>query len=236
GLPARQLAPGAETDAASGGAARQRDDEIRPEALDLLRDARLRAGPHANHRDDRGNTDDDAEHREGAPQLVDAQRADGDADALPDAHAASSSAGSAARTRAASRGDATRPGAGPALASGHTGVEQRQLDVLEGARPGQEVELLEDEADLCVPDPRERVRREAGDVLAVDDVPTGGGRVETAEEVHEGGLAGTRWPHHRDELAGLDGDGNAAEGVDGVRPEVVVLRQAVDGDDRSGHG
>src|SRR5437867_3948778 len=123
-----------------------------------------------------------------------------------------------------------------ALARGHTGVEQRQLDVLEGARPGQEVELLEDEADLCVPDPRERVRREAGDVLAVDDVPTGGGRVETAEEVHEGGLAGTRWPHHRDELAGLDGDGNAAEGVDGVRPEVVVLRQAVDGDDRSGHG
>src|SRR5213596_905005 len=44
----RQLAPGAETDAARGGAARQRDDEIRPEALDLLRDARLRAGAHAN--------------------------------------------------------------------------------------------------------------------------------------------------------------------------------------------
>src|SRR5207249_4193762 len=78
----RQLAPGAETDAARGGAARQRDDEIRPEALDLLRDARLRAGAHANHRDDGGNTDDDAEHREGAPQLVDAQRADGNADAL----------------------------------------------------------------------------------------------------------------------------------------------------------
>src|SRR5207245_497283 len=104
----RELAPGAEANAARGDAARQRDDEVRPQALDLLGDPRLGARAHADHRDDGGDTDDDAEHREGAPERVDAQRADGDANALPDAHASSSSTGSEARTRSASRGDATR--------------------------------------------------------------------------------------------------------------------------------
>src|SRR3989442_1536633 len=99
----RELAPGAEANAARGDAARQRDDEVRPQALDLLGDPRLGARAHADHRDDGGDTDDDAEHREGAPERVDAQRADGDANALPDAHAASSSTGSEARTRSASR-------------------------------------------------------------------------------------------------------------------------------------
>src|SRR5213083_2632072 len=49
-------------------------------------------------------------------------------------------------------GGEARPGAGAAVAGGHTRVEQGQLDVLEGGRPGEEVELLEDEADLRVPD------------------------------------------------------------------------------------
>jgi hypothetical protein len=38
------------------------------------------------------------------------------------------------------------------------GVEQRQLDVLERGRRGQQVELLEDEPDAGVPDAREVVR------------------------------------------------------------------------------
>src|SRR5437762_532346 len=133
------------------------------------------------------------------------------------------------------QGGEARPGAGAAVAGGHTRVEQGQLDVLEGGRPGEEVELLEDEADLRVPDPRERVRGEAGNVLAVDDVATGGRRVEAPEEVHEGGLPGTRRSHHRDELTVLDRHRDPAERVDRVRPQVVVLRQAFGGDDRSGH-
>src|SRR5207249_5723135 len=88
---------------------------------------------------------------------------------------------------------------------------------------------------ICVPDPRERVRGEAGNVLAVDDVATGGRRVEAPEEVHEGGLPGTRRSHHRDELTVLDRHRDPAERVDRVRPQVVVLRQAFGGDDRSGH-
>src|SRR5947199_272886 len=82
--------------------------------------------------------------------------------------------------------------AGAAMACGHARVLEGQLDVLERARPRQEVELLEDEADLRVPDPGERVRRQAGDILTAEHVAAGGGRVEAAQEVHEGGLAGAR--------------------------------------------
>src|SRR5213078_434352 len=80
--------------------------------------------------------------------------------------------------------------ASAAIARGHARVLEGQLDVLERARPRQEVELLEDEADLRVPDPGERVRRQAGDILTAEHVAAGGGRVEAAQEVHEGGLAG----------------------------------------------
>src|SRR5712691_2142855 len=103
----RELAAGAEPDPARGDAAREHDEEIRAEALNLLGHARLGAGADADHRDDGGDADDDAEHRERAPKLVDAQRADGDPDALPDAHAAASSAGCEARACSASSGAAT---------------------------------------------------------------------------------------------------------------------------------
>jgi len=111
-----------------------------------------------------------------------------------------------------------------------------ELDVLDGARPRQQVELLEDETDLGVPDPRELVGREARDVLAVEDVPARGGRVETAEEVHEGGLARARRAHDGHEVATLDRDRDTAEGMHRVGPEVVVLREPFAQDDGRGHG
>src|SRR5882724_1014300 len=128
-----------------------------------------------------------------------------------------------------------RTGAGAALPRGVPGVEQGQLDVLERGRPGQQVELLEDEADARVPDARELVRGESADALAVQHVLAGGRPVEAAQEVHEGRLARSRGPHHGDELAALDRDRHAAERVDGVRTEVIVLRQALGGDDRRRH-
>jgi len=50
-----------------------------------------------------------------------------------------------------------RPGAAAALAGGEAGVEQGKLDVLERGSCAEQVELLEDEPDLEVSDPRERV-------------------------------------------------------------------------------
>src|SRR5262245_51200054 len=105
----RELAAGAEPDTARGDATREDDDQVRPEALDLLGDAGLGSGADTDHGDDGGHADDDAEHRESAPELVHPERPAGNPDALPDAHAASSSsAGSWASVAAASRGSAAR--------------------------------------------------------------------------------------------------------------------------------
>ncbi len=53
--------------------ARQHDDEVGAQALDLLGHPGGGAGPDRHHGDDRADADDDAEHGERAPQLVHAQ-------------------------------------------------------------------------------------------------------------------------------------------------------------------
>src|SRR4029453_11649724 len=93
-------------------AAREHDDEVRPEALDLLGHARLRAGADSHHGDHRADADDDAEHGQGTPELFDPEGRAGDTAALPDAHAASSSSrGRDVSATAASTGSATRSSA-----------------------------------------------------------------------------------------------------------------------------
>src|SRR5438034_6261146 len=113
-------------------------------------------------------------------------------------------------------------------------VDMWELDVFEGARTGQEIVCLEDEPDLAVADPCELRPREAGDILAVQDVPAGRGRVETAEKVHEGGLPRAGGAHHRHELAALDLDRQATERMNRVWAEWIVLREPLGDDQRHG--
>src|SRR5262249_54398635 len=104
-----ELAALAHPDAARGGAAREHDDQVGSEALDLLGDPRLGAGPDTHHRDHRADADDDAQHGERAPQLVHPQGPQGDARALQRVHAiASSISCSTSRGRAASDAAASR--------------------------------------------------------------------------------------------------------------------------------
>jgi hypothetical protein len=103
------------------------------------------------------------------------------------------------------------------------GVEQRQLDVVERRRPRQQVEALEDEADLLVPDHRELVLRHAGNVHAVEEVLAARRTIEAAEDVHQRGLAGTRGPGDRHELSRLDVEVGAAQRADRDLTDVVSL-------------
>ena len=77
----------------------------------------------------------------------------------------------------------------PASARSGAAVEERELYVLERAGPGQEIEPLEHESDLSIPDACQRIPREMGDVVSVEGVAPGSQRVEAPQEVHEGGLA-----------------------------------------------
>ena len=51
----------------------------------------------------------------------------------------------------------------PPLLRAHAGVDQRQLDVVQAGGPRQQVEGLEDEADLLVADPGQLVVLQLGD-------------------------------------------------------------------------
>ncbi len=53
----------------------------------------------------------------------------------------------------------------------------------------------------------------------------GGRPIEPAEQLQERALATARRTHERDELAGLDGQGDAAQGVDGRLAERIGLRE-----------
>jgi hypothetical protein len=80
-------------------------------------------------------------------------------------------------------------------------VEQRQLDVLlrRGAR--QQVEALEDEAEVAAAQQGALVAVERLHRHAAEQVGAGGGRVQAAEDVHRGRLARAAGAHDGDELA-----------------------------------
>src|SRR5579864_5185284 len=92
-------------------------------------------------------------------------------------------------------------GAATSDARRYSAVLERKLDVLEGGRPRQQVELLEDEAEHPVADLRELGAAHARDVTAREDVAAGRGAVQAADDVHEGRFSRTRRSHDGDELA-----------------------------------
>ena len=77
------------------------------------------------------------------------------------------------------------PGAGFARLRPHAGVGERQLDVVEDRRLGQEVVALEDEADLAVTQGRQLVVAERRRVFTLEVVSSAAGPVEEAHDVHQ---------------------------------------------------
>ena len=103
-------------------------------------------------------------------------------------------------------------------------------------RPGEEVEGLEDEPDLLVPDAGQLVLVERGDVLSLQEILARRGFVETAQDVHQAGFPGAGGAHDGQEFALLDHIGHAPEGPDLGVPDLVGLDQVLELDDLLGHG
>src|ERR1700676_1130456 len=70
-----------------------------------------------------------------------------------------------------------------------SGVGERELHVGDRAGARDEVEALEDEADLAAAQVREVVLVEAADIDSIDQVAAAGGYVKAAEDVHQRALA-----------------------------------------------
>ena len=94
------------------------------------------------------------------------------------------------------------------------GDRQRQRHVLLGGQHRQEVEELEDEADVLAAQQRHVAVGERPDVLTRDPDRPAGRLVERRKEVHQGGFARTGGAHHGDELAGLHVEGDPLQRVD----------------------
>ena len=95
------------------------------------------------------------------------------------------------------------------------GDPQRQRHVLLGGQHRQQVEELEDEADVRPAQLRQLVVGHRRDVVAGDLDGAVGRLVEAGEDVHERRLARARRAHDGDELALRDVERDAAERVDG---------------------
>ena len=115
------------------------------------------------------------------------------------------------------------------------GDRQRQQDVLARVEDRQQVEGLEDEADLLAPQQRQRavVERRRARRRRASTVPLVG-RSSPASSVHERRLARARRAHDRREAAAREGDVDAGQRVDGDLALAVAAAQVGGGNDRFG--
>src|SRR6185503_17664288 len=151
-------------------------------------------------------------------RVVHESAGDGDALALAAGELARAMLGAIGQSDAIER----RTGALSPLVAVDPGVEQRELGVFQDRGAREEVEGLENEAELQVADLRELARGEGGDVFAVEPVFALGGRIEASEDVHQRRLAGARRSDDRDELAAIDLE------IDPVKRRHCVLAGVVD--------
>jgi hypothetical protein len=123
----------------------------------------------------------------------------------------------------------------PSLPPARTPVHQGHPDVVEGAGAGQQLEGLEDEADGAVAQLGQLVLAHRGDVAAAHPQHAGRRPVEPAEQVHQRRLAGAGRPDDGGVVAALDGEGDAAEGVDRDALELVGAGDVDSLESRCGH-
>lgn len=98
--------------------------------------------------------------------------------------------------------------------------EARQLDVVPDGQVGEQVEELEDDADVSPAIERPLPVGKGGDVAAADPDRPGGRRVDAGDEVKERRLPAAGRPDDREELAGGHGQVDGIEGDDRLRSRI----------------
>ena len=107
-------------------------------------------------------------------------------------------------------------------------VHQRQLYILYARGFRQEIVVLEDEANLAVAQDGSVVAAHLAHAHAIQVIFTLGRGVETAQLVEQGGFAGTRLTHNGNELALVDLEAYAFQGVDGFITHKKVAAHVVE--------
>ncbi len=112
-------------------------------------------------------------------------------------------------------------GAGPDLVRPGAVEQQRQTDVVGGGERRQQVEELEDETDPPPAPKGEVIVRHRGEGGALEQHVAGGGPVQARHDVQQRRLAGAGWAGDDEEVTGIDGQGDAPEGTDGLLATAV---------------
>src|ERR1051325_2868541 len=122
----------------------------------------------------------------------------------------------------------------PAAIGRQAGIDQRELDIAQRVRARQQVERLKDEADFLIANLGEVVVIHLADLNAVEFVLAGSGRIQAADQVHQGGFARTGRSHDREVLAPGDFEGDLPQSVNGFRSHLVAAGDVLKAD--KGHG
>src|ERR1019366_9399161 len=100
----------------------------------------------------------------------------------------------------------------------------------------QQVECLEYEADLAVADARQVVILHSRYFVPVEPVPPGARRIETAQHVHDGGLARSRRAHDGNVFVAADLEIHTAQRPNLFGSHHVVAGDPLQLDDHVRHG
>ena len=128
------------------------------------------------------------------------------------------------------RRSSAQPFLGPVV-----GVADGHEDVLERGHPRQEVEALEDETDVPVAERRQLGVVHARHRLVQKPVFARVGSIQAAEYVHQRGLSGTGWSHHRDVVADFDFEIDLVQRVNHGLAHLERVTELGCGDNGFGH-
>ena len=120
---------------------------------------------------------------------------------------------------------------GLALAHADPAIDQGHGHVLQRGHGGEEVELLEDEADVPQAEIHQLFFVHLLQVLPRDDDRAAGGLFQAGHHVEERGFAAARPPDDAHEFPGIDIQVHAVEGADPLLAHAVDLLQAPYADD-----
>src|SRR5690606_31690084 len=131
------------------------------------------------------------------------------------------------------RGGGGGPNLGQRLAG--FGDLEREADVFDGGQRRYEMEVLEQDADRAASDPGQSVLVEVRNVSASDAYLAAGGPLQAGEHHHQRGLAATRRTDGGNHLAGLDGEVDILEDVQGLAASPQVQIDVTGLDERRRH-
>jgi hypothetical protein len=84
------------------------------------------------------------------------------------------------------------------------GIQERELYILQGIQAGEEIEVLENKADMAISDFRQAIRGEPRYIFTRKDIDSGVRTVQASQDMHQGGFSAPRRTFYSNNVAFLN--------------------------------